>query len=95
MEVKKHIELLGYKAEDKITGYKGVIDSISFDLYGCVQASIRPPMNEMGELPNGYWVDVTRLKIMGKKPVVDAPNFDYGYVAEGKKGPADKPTNKL
>lgn len=32
----KHIDLLGLKAEDKVTGFKGVITTLSFDLYGCV-----------------------------------------------------------
>lgn len=92
---KKHIELLGYKAKDKVTGFAGVIDSMCFDLYGCIQASLKPPMNDKGEIPQGYWVDVTRLEVNTKKRIVELPNFYEGYVANGKKGATDKPQQKV
>jgi hypothetical protein len=90
---RKHIELLGYKAQDKVTGYKGVIDSVCFDLYGCVQVSLKPPMDKDGKIQSGHWFDVTRLEINTKKRIVDMPNFYEGYVAEGRKGPAEKPVS--
>ena len=92
---RKHIELLGLQAEDKITGFSGTIDSICFDLYGCIQASLRPKMDKDGKIDQGHWFDVTRLKINEKKRVVDFPNFYEGYVAEGRKGPASKPVRRL
>ena len=94
MKADKYLELLGLKAEDKVTGFKGVIDSVSFDLYGCIQVVIRPPAGEKGELKNGQWFDVGRLKITGKRPVIAVPDFKDGPVAEGKKGAADKPSFK-
>jgi hypothetical protein len=39
----------------------------------------------------GSWFDVSRLKVLSKKPLMDAPNFEWGDVAEGKKGPANLP----
>lgn len=33
--INQHFELLGKEAEDKITKFKGVVASLSFDLYGC------------------------------------------------------------
>ena len=89
-----HIELLGLTAEDKVTGFKGTIDSVCFDLYGCIQISLKPKMDKDGKIDNGYWFDVTRLKVYEKKRVVDFPDFYEGYVAEGKKGPASKPLNR-
>lgn len=88
----RHIELLGYKAKDKVTGFSGVIDSVCFDAYGCIQISLKPPMNKDGEIPQGYWFDVTRLEIDTKKRVVEMPNFYQGYVAEGRKGASVKPS---
>ena len=38
----QHFKLLGMKVKDKVTGYSGVVTSLSFDLYGCVQAVITP-----------------------------------------------------
>jgi len=88
----RHIELLGYKAKDKVTGFKGVIDSVCFDAYGCIQVSIKPPLDKDGRIPESYWFDVTRCTVDEKKRVIDMPNFYEGYVAEGRKGAAVKPS---
>lgn len=87
----KHFEHLGFKGKDRVTGFKGVIASVSFDLYGCVQYVITPPLDKDGTLPDGRYFDVTRVEITSKKAVMDVPDFEQGYVAEGKKGAAEKP----
>ncbi len=87
----KHLGLLGLEAEDAVTGFSGVITTITFDLYGCVQAIITPKADAEGKLKDGHYFDVTRLKVTGNKPVMITPDFDAGYVAEGKKGCASKP----
>lgn len=87
----RHIELLGYRARDKVTGFIGVIDSVCFDAYGCIQLCVKPPMSRNGEVPQGCWFDVTRLEIDTKERVVDMPNFYEGYVADGRKGASVKP----
>lgn len=89
-DINKHFELLGFKAKDKIRGTTGVITSLSFDLYGCVSALISPP-EKKGVRPDSCWFDVTRIEIIGKKPVMDLPDYGLGYVAQGKKGAAKKP----
>jgi hypothetical protein len=38
-----HLQMLGFNAKDRVTGFSGVVSSICFDLYGCVQAALRPP----------------------------------------------------
>lgn len=91
MNVKKHLDLLGMKVVDKVTGARGVVSSISFDLYGCIQAIVVPPLNGDGTKIESSWFDVGRLKVTGKKPVMDLPDFDLGYPSQGKKGPAQKP----
>lgn len=91
MDIKKHLELLGMEVEDKVTGLRGIVSSISFDLYGCIQAVITQKVKEDGTVPTSRWFDVPRLKIINKKPVMDLPNFNIGYVAKGKKGPVEKP----
>jgi hypothetical protein len=92
MKVQDHLMLLGMPCKDRVTGMLGTITSISFDLYGCVQAIVHPGLDEKGELKDTLWFDVARLEITGGKPVMDRPNFEYGYIAEGKKGPAEKPS---
>lgn len=86
-----HFELLGLKVTDKVTGFKGVVVSLSFDLYGCIQAVVKPAMDDKGEMKDGHWFDVTRLSVDDNTPVMVLPNFSSGYVAEGKKGCALKP----
>ena len=87
----KNINLLGLKATDKITGFSGVIDSISFDLYGCIQAVVKPPLSKDGQISSGNWFDISRLEIDYRERVIEVPNFSKGYIAEGRKGPSDKP----
>lgn len=89
-KAQKYFRLLGFKAEDKITGMTGVIDSLAFDLYGCVQASLRPHIDKDGKLPDGHWFDVERLTLKSKEPVMAPPNFTFRSQAEGIQGPADK-----
>ena len=91
MSQQSHLLLLGLKAKDAVTGFTGVIATISFDLYGCVQAVITPAVGDDGKTRDGQWFDVTRLVILDDKPVMTRPNFNAGYVSEGKKGCADKP----
>lgn len=88
--IRKHLSLLGLKAKDKVTGAKGVIDSIAFDLYGCVQASMNHGIDKKEEHKGFTWYDIARVEAIDKKPVMDIPNFGLGKEAEGKKGPANK-----
>jgi hypothetical protein len=73
----EHLKLLGLKAQDKVTGFSGVITSICFDLYGCVQAIVTPPNkeNKVAEETHSRWFDTKRLKILNKNPVLRQPDF--------------------
>ena len=86
MTVNEYNNLLGLKCKDKVTGFKGVITSISFDLYGCVQAVVNPEISEDGNRQDSAWYDVNRLTITSKTPVMQRPDFDYCLV----KGPEIK-----
>jgi len=92
--IKKYLKFLGYRAKDKVTGFVGVVDSVCFDLYGCIQVSLKPPMNNQGEVRSGYWFDINRIQLLSKKSVIEVPNFEEGYQAEGKQGAADKSGEK-
>lgn len=86
IEVEKTLKLLGLRATDKVTGYTGVITSVSFDLYGCVQVIINPGVGQDGKLKDCLWFDVSRLTIGSTKPVMPLPDFDVVSV-----GPESKP----
>lgn len=85
----KHFELLGKRAKDAVTGFEGVVTSLSFDLYGCIQIVITPPA-ENGKYKDGHWLDISRMEILSDTPVIDVPDFTQGYIAEGKKGASMK-----
>lgn len=87
----QHLSLLGMRVKDKVTGFTGVVTSIAFDLYGCIQAVINPGVDKDGKLQDQTWFDVSRLEIVRDNPVIEQPNFESGRQAEGKQGPAEKP----
>lgn len=84
----KYLNLLGLQAEDMITGMQGTITSISFDLYGCVQAILTPKVDRDGKFGDQEWFDVSRLATKVGSRVMALPNFGE---AEILKGPESKP----
>ena len=103
MKVEESISLLGFKAQDKVTGFAGVVTSISFDLFGCIQAIVLPPVDKDGNDQEGRWYDIARLDILEEKRVMDCPKF-FVEISDIKndsvsgrpfsshlKGPAEKP----
>ena len=91
MKIGKHLELLGHKATDKVTGFKGVITTLSFDLYGCIQVVITAEVDKDGKSVDGRWFDLARLKVTSKNPVMPLPPFDSVYIMDGNKGCSIKP----
>ena len=86
----KYLDLLGYPVTDSVTGFKGIVESISYDLYGCIQAVVRGPVNDKGEIPDGRWFDCKRLSKSQTEPVMRAPIFETAAVYQ-EAGPAEKP----
>lgn len=72
--VTKSLDLFGYIVRDRITGFTGVVTSVSFDLYGCVQAWVTPQVDKDGKNREGGWYDAKRLAIDGDR-VMPRPNF--------------------
>ncbi len=66
---------LGRKVKDRVTGFTGVVTSISFDLYGCVQGWVVPQLGEDGKVRDSSWFDLNRLQILKKEPVLEVPTF--------------------
>lgn len=72
----KDLQLLGKKVRDKVTKVEGIVTSISFDLYGCVQAIVNPGVGSDGKLLEVFWYDVKRLEVTDNKRAMEAPDFD-------------------
>ena len=96
MSAQNHIDLLGKTGRDKITGYEGVVISIHFDLFGCVQAMLKQPVKD-GKLEDGQFFDVNRIEITKHERVMPVPAFAVEPAKFGKTpeshahGPAEKP----
>lgn len=89
--IHQHISKLGLPVKDKVTGFEGIVECVSFDLYGCIQVALRPSiLDEKGMVKESRWFDISRLEILSDTPVMERPNFDQGVQAEGKQGPAEK-----
>jgi hypothetical protein len=91
--IKLHLKMLGLRVEDRVTGFHGVITSICFDLYGCIQATVHPGQDRDGKLMECVWFDVNRLRILDIDPVMNPPEFDWSpeTLSSGGKGPAERP----
>lgn len=88
----EYVDFLGWKAKDRITGFAGVVTTVSFDLYGCVQCVLTPPVNEKGETPDGRWFDSNRLVLdRDAGRVMSLPAHFSGPTMRNDHGPADKP----
>lgn len=88
--VDQHLEILGAHMKDIVTGLEGMVDSVAFDTYGCVQATLRGKAKKDGTIPASHWFDVKRLELTGKQRVMDVPAFvDMPIGTEA--GPAEKP----
>lgn len=79
------IGMLGFEATSKVDGFKGVVTSVSFDLSGCLQLYVSPRADKDMKLPGGIWIDINRLDITSKEPVMDQPEF-----LDDPPGPTDK-----
>lgn len=90
--IEETVQLLGLKATDKVTGFAGVITTVAFDLYGCVQVILTPPAPEkVGEMIAGSWFDVGRLSLSVER-VMQTPTYDRALApTEYDKGAANKP----
>lgn len=89
--ISKHLSSLGYEATDRVTRFSGVITTVSFDLYGCIQAILTPKFDSKEE---SKWFDISRLEISNKK-VMESPDYEYTHtkpaIVAGHKGGFDKP----
>jgi len=88
--MQEYMDLLGYRAKDKVTGFEGVVASISFGLYGRVQVVLKPSVDKDGKIPDSQWFDAKRLTKIGKAPVIYPQPFTTMSAGQ-ERGPTEKP----
>jgi hypothetical protein len=84
--MRHHLDILGYKVKDVVSGFSGTADSVCYDLYGCVQVTVNPGTDKDGKYQDSRWFDIKRLSRTSKKPVMKVPDFNLPEI-----GCADKP----
>ncbi len=89
--MEKALEMLGKRVVDKVTGARGVVTSVSFDLYGCCQLLVNPGVDDAGKIREQNWFDYARITVVDTVPVMDQPSFDW--IGTTSKGPNDLPLN--
>jgi hypothetical protein len=71
----ENLKLLGFKVRDLVTGFVGVVTTISFDLYGCVQAVVTAEHRADSKESDSRWFDTKRLVATSDGPVMTVPTF--------------------
>lgn len=73
--MKEYLQLLGTVQKDLVTGFEGMVSSVSFDAYGCIQVVLTPTkVSEDGEMPKLQWFDANRLVWpMPEHRILDVP----------------------
>jgi len=71
----EYLELLGYEVKDSVTKWTGVVVSVTFDLYGCVQCYCMPKADKTGKVGEGNWFDHKRLTKVSNKRVMAVPQW--------------------
>lgn len=61
-------DLLGYTAEDKITGFRGTVTAVVRYISGCVQACISPKVDADGKEKPSMFFDVQRIRVLSEFP---------------------------
>jgi hypothetical protein len=92
--MKQYIEMMGFKFRDRVSGFDGVAESVSFDLYGCVQVALRPSVTKDDKgamtMQEGRWFDASRLERIPGARVMEVPTFERLASSVPMPGPADK-----
>lgn len=91
MEPHEHLSILGHRVQDRVTGLKGVVTSVCFDLYGCIQCVVDPGVDKDGKRGDSHYYDKSRLEVQSKKPVIPPPRYSEQDFSAGEHGSADKP----
>lgn len=95
MKTQDHIDLLGKKCRDKVTGLTGLITIMSFDLYGGIHAIVHPGLTLGGKIKDAMLFDIAQLDMLSDDCVIPMPDFlKSGYIEEENKGLAQKPILK-
>lgn len=62
----------GKRAQDRVTGFQGIITGRCEYLYGCTQYCIVPDVDKDGQMKEGHWFDEGRVELIEGRSVKPA-----------------------
>jgi hypothetical protein len=65
----KGFEMLGWTAEDTVTGFIGVVTGACAYVTGCDQVLLTPRVSVTNDFREGKWFDVARVRALANKPM--------------------------
>lgn len=74
---------LGQLAIDKLTGFRGTVDSVVYMLSGCIQAHVQPMLGKDGKMETGWFLDLDRLDPIGMGPMAPVAPDNTDHVRLG------------
>ena len=74
-EIRNLEDLLGWEAEDSVTGFRGVIVKVSKSINGISSVEIEPKAKADGSTHSSLKVSVIRVRLLGHEPV-SMPNLE-------------------
>lgn len=69
METTKWNIALGVNAQDKVSGFKGVVTSRVEYLNGCKKVCLQPKVDKDGKHPDGIFFDEEQVEVVSKQVV--------------------------
>ncbi len=90
-DFENHFRFLGRKCKDRITGFVGVGSSVCFDVYGCINTCLTPPIGKDGKPSDSHWFDNNRIEKVSDKIVQPLPEFLAVPKAIDPRGGFDRP----
>lgn len=55
----------GVEVKDRLTGFKGIVTSMTTYITGCVHAGVQPKVTKEGAYPDALGFDISRLDVIG------------------------------
>ena len=55
---------LGDRVVDRVTGHRGVVVQITENLNGCMQCTVRPPVDKDGKMIEAWSIDIENLDVL-------------------------------
>lgn len=55
---------LGDEVRDRVTGFRGVVTSVTLFLNGCTRCGVQPPVGKDGKIPDNCGFDEPQLEIL-------------------------------